>query len=197
MDGVRLVARLFGVLGWITLAIGVVGVLVLASQWGKGERARMLGRRWIVVGILLLMAASCTPATAPQPKAPAAATTPTATARLFVQALLAGDVSGALSRMSVAAQSTYSSRLPALASALAPCSRSVMEVTGTSANLVMVQFTPACGDRQTVANSLFPDVKSKDAVTGMLTPGPFTLAQLEVQLVNEEWKVTMIVFQGI
>lgn len=99
--------------------------------------------------LVVLMGCQVSP---PPAKAPPAANSPTAAARAFVQALVSGDVNGALARMSVAAQTTYSSKLPALASALAPCRQSVIEATSASQpGAVQVRFTPPCGDQRTAS----------------------------------------------
>lgn len=55
MDGVRAVARINGVIGWLTVAIGAVGVLVLLTQFesffGRGGNT-MLGIVFLFVAFL-------------------------------------------------------------------------------------------------------------------------------------------------
>lgn len=126
------------------------------------------------------------PAPTAQPKAPTAATTASAATRLFLEALLGGDIKGALARMSVAAQSTYSSQLPALASALAPCRQSVMEVTSPQAGATISQFTPTCVNIRTVYSLLLPELVSNSFPPSKPATGCIWL----VQSVNDEWKVT-------
>lgn len=133
------------------------------------------------------IAKSAPPAPTPTiAKASPVANTRTAAARLFVQALLAGDVSGALARMSVAAQSVYSSMLPGMASALAPCAKSVMEVTYSQTNYATVRFTPRCGDNKAVYQILYP------VATNVQFNIDMAHWLVGVALVNEEWKVTQL-----
>lgn len=92
--------------------------------------------------------------------------------------------------MSVAAQSTYSSQLPALARALAPCAKSAVEVTIVQST-AYVRFTPKCGNLLTVLSAVYPGPMDSD-IRRALSGQVVGRCAMTVQPVNEEWKVTSL-----
>ena len=154
----------------------------VVGMQSRGIRIRVVLQLVGTSFILLMFLAACS-------VGPTAAPTPTAVAKGFLEAMVKGDISTASARMSVAAQSSYASKLPAVASALVNCRNSVMEVTALQAakgsEAVQAQFTPPCGDARAASSALF----------GQLMTGPtrpVSVVTLQVQSVNEEWKVTML-----
>ncbi|MBI2018223.1 hypothetical protein HYS96_00815 [Candidatus Daviesbacteria bacterium] len=123
-------------------------------------------------------------------------TTPSAAARLFIQALVSGDSNKALQLMPVPGQATYKAVMLGISDALRACSGSVTEASHGLRSYYNISFTPSCGTFGSYYDALpshdVGNVKAAFALLGQIDPlrnRRLVGCTVTVMSVNDQWRI--------